>query len=232
MPVEHGRLDPQGHFTAREAIRCGVASSAHGQGWRLGPDSGVKPRIGATTMPVPTMPGGDCRRRQSSGPAGPAPVTRQPSRELGRHPRPERFRPDDLAVAAVLHDVHDQLAVVGVGHAQHVAAVREKRALLIRVPALASDPARPFRREAQYRPGDALAREDAVARSQHFVETLIGDIQGARLEDLGVFDGVDREGGQAVPQMAPGVEDQLPRWWLRRCGETSRSVTSSVPRAW
>ena len=150
----------------------------------------MKPRIGATTIPRPVL----------------VSVARQRRRELGSHPYPERLRPDDLTVAAVLHDVHDQLAVIGVGHAQLVAAVRDERALLVLVPALGGDPARPFRREAQYRPGDALAGEDAVARSQHFVEALIGDIQGARVEDLGVFDGVDREGAQAVPQMAPGVE--------------------------
>ena len=45
------------------------------------------------------------------------PVAGETGFELRGHAFLERFRLDDLAVAAVLHDVHDQFAVVGVGHA-------------------------------------------------------------------------------------------------------------------
>ena len=74
------------------------------------------------------------------------------------------------------------------------------------MPTLGGDPARSFRRKAQYGPGDLVARKYAVARSQHFVEPLVGDILGLLVEDFGMFDGVDREGAQSVAQMAPGVE--------------------------
>ena len=90
-------------------------------------------------------------------------IPRQPRFELCRHTRSERFGFDDLAFTAVLHDVHDQFAVVGVGHAQLVAAIYVKLAFLIPVPTLGGDPPRSFRREAQYGPRDLVAREDAVA---------------------------------------------------------------------
>jgi hypothetical protein len=71
---------------------------------------------------------------------------------------------------------------------------------------LGSDPARSFGREAQDRPRDLFARENAVARAEHFIESFVGNVHGPLVEDLSVLDGIDGEGAQAVAQMAPGVE--------------------------
>lgn len=57
------------------------------------------------------------------------------------HPLPQCLWPDHRTFGPVLHDVHQQLAVVDAGDLEFGAAVVEEFALLLWMPALGGDPA-------------------------------------------------------------------------------------------
>ena len=78
----------------------------------------------------------------------------------------------------MFEDVHHQLARVGVGEAQFVAAVCQYLASLLRVPLFFCHPAGALRGEDEFCGVRGLAAEDAVAGGEMCVQFFFGDVFG------------------------------------------------------
>ena len=75
-------------------------------------------------------------------------------------------------------------------------------------------------------------RRFQIPRPQNIIEALVCDVLRPFVENLSVLDGIHRESSQAVAQVTPGIEVPVVSVMDEALQETSRSVTSSVPRAW
>ena len=99
-----------------------------------------------------------------------AAILSQRRSQLCRDGLAERYRLQCFHLRAVSQDVHDQFTVVSIGDAQFIAAVGEKLAGLMRMPALVGHPARTLAGKAQDGGLIGLAGENAVAAGEVFVE--------------------------------------------------------------
>ncbi len=108
-----------------------------------------------------------------------------------RNPIHQRLRADDSAIPAVLHDVHDQLPVVGIRDLEFVGAVFQQQGFLIGMPALRGYPPGALSGKAQGCPGNDVAGEDAEAGAEHLVEALLCNVLRPAVKNLGVVDGID-----------------------------------------
>src|SRR5215472_17330952 len=104
------------------------------------------------------------------------------------------------------HDLHDELAIVGIGDLEHVAAVLLDAMALIGMPALRGDPAGGPGGELQRRPLDFTAGEYAVAAAEVLVELGFRDFLRRGVLHEGILDRVHREAAEVLAQVAPGVQ--------------------------
>ncbi len=107
---------------------------------------------------------------------------------------------------AVFEDVNDQLAVVGVGQTQQVAAVGCVLADLVGVQLLLRHPARALDAEAQACPAQFAAGKNAVAGAKAGDELGVAHFKRRLLQRQHLGDGVQREVAQLLAEMAPSIQ--------------------------
>src|SRR5687767_13022807 len=118
-----------------------------------------------------------------------------PSRRFGQGPEYPPAKVtwfEDLDLRPPLEDLLLELGRLRVGQLQEVGAVLLHARLLLGMPLLRRHPARGARGEAQLRPLDLLAGEDAVAPGDVLVELGRGHLLRARLRQRRLADRVDR----------------------------------------
>lgn len=106
----------------------------------------------------------------------------------------------------MLEDVHHQLARIGIGNAQFVAAIFKHPALLLRMPVFIGNPARPFRGEAQHGYVFCFTREDSIGTGVVRVELFFRYVAASLWQCLGSGDAFDGETAQGVAGMAVSVQ--------------------------
>jgi hypothetical protein len=106
----------------------------------------------------------------------------------------------------MLENVHHQFARIGIGNAQFVAAVFKHPALLLRMPVLIGNPARPFRGEAQHGCVFCFPREDSIGTGVVRIELFFRYIAAMLWQCLGSGNAFDGEAAQGVAGMTVSVQ--------------------------